>query len=95
MKHIVFLSVLPNLQLSLRFDDGEEGVLDLSGEPRTGVFEAWNDPDHFAKVEIGDSGRSLVWPNEVDLCADSLWLQLTGRAPEEVFPGLASGNVHA
>ncbi len=95
MKRIVHLDVPEHLHVALHFDDGIEGVLDLSHEPRTGVFEAWNDPDYFTKVEISERGRSLVWPDEVDLCADSLWLQLTGRSPEEVFPGLVSDNVHA
>jgi hypothetical protein len=28
------------------------------------------------------------WPGELDLCADSLYTQLTGKSAEEIFPNL-------
>ncbi len=95
MKHITDIKIPSHLHLHLRFDDGVEGELDLSSEPRTGVFESWNDPCYFKRVEIGERGRSLVWPGEVDLCADSLWLQVTESPPESLFPGLRSISLHA
>jgi hypothetical protein len=42
-----------------------------------GVFEPLRHPAHFSAVEIGPSGRTLLWrigKDEVDLCADALWL---------------------
>ncbi|MDA3874786.1 MAG: DUF2442 domain-containing protein [Kiritimatiellae bacterium] len=95
MKHITNIQIPSHLRLHLCFDDGVEGDLDVSNEPRTGVFESWNDPDYFKRVEIGERGRSLVWPGDVDLCADSLWLQLTGKPPEALFPGLQVDSLHA
>ena len=39
-----------------------------------GVFMAMADPDFFVgKMHVDEDGRSLVWPGEVDFCADSLW----------------------
>ena len=29
---------------------------------------------------------------EIELCADSLYLELTGMSAEEVFPGLRTGS---
>ncbi|MCC5851131.1 MAG: DUF2442 domain-containing protein [Verrucomicrobia bacterium] len=95
MKHITDIQIPSHLHLRLRFDDGVEGELDFSDEPRTGVFESWNDPAYFKRVEIGERGRSLVWPGEVDLCADSLWLQVTGSPPETLFPALHVDTIHA
>jgi hypothetical protein len=40
-----------------------------------GVFVPLSDPDTFKKVRVGDSGRSLVWPGDIDFCADALWFE--------------------
>jgi hypothetical protein len=61
--------------------------VDLSALAGKGVFSCWNDYDFFNKVSIGSSGE-LVWGNDVDLCPDSLYLQITGKRPEDIFPAL-------
>ena len=38
-----------------------------------GVCAALGDPGFFAQVRVGERGRSLAWPDEVDFCADALW----------------------
>ena len=88
MKKILSVEVRQPLQIVLSFDDGAEGCLDLSTYPRTGVFSAWDDPAFFSQVSVGQGGRSLEWPDEIDLCADSLWLELTGNSPESIYSGL-------
>jgi hypothetical protein len=40
-----------------------------------GVFTAFADPALFARVSVGERGRSLEWPNEIDFCADALWFE--------------------
>ncbi len=40
-----------------------------------GVFTAFNDPACFAQVSVGERGRSLEWPGEIDFCADALWFE--------------------
>ena len=47
----------------------------------------WTDPAAFARVTIG-SGGELVWDEQVDLCPDALYLQLTGKAPRDILDGL-------
>ena len=51
-----------------------------------GVFGALADPMVFAQVKVGDRGRSLEWPGEIDFCADALWFE---THPEDA-PLLAS-----
>ncbi len=63
---------------------GEVDLSDLAGE---GVFEAWNNQTFFEKVHIG-SNREIKWNDEIELCLDSLYLKLTGKTPEELFPRL-------
>jgi hypothetical protein len=59
-----------------------------------GVFAAWNDPEVFRAVQVGPFGE-LAWGDEIDLCPDSLYLEATGKNPEDVFPALKSDTVHA
>jgi hypothetical protein len=95
MKQISKVEILGHLRLFLTFADGTHGELDFSQEPRTGVFSAWEDPALFSQVAIGDRGRTLVWPGEIDLCADSLWLEITRQPPESIYPGLHAPSSHA
>ena len=44
-----------------------------------GVFAAFVDPAFFARVSVGERGRSLEWPGELDFCADALWFEATRR----------------
>ena len=72
----------------LRYQDGTEGEVDLSEHAGLGVFSAWKDRAVFEAVEVAPGG-SLLWPGDIDLCADSLYLKLTGKQPEDLFPKLA------
>lgn len=47
----------------------------------------WEDPREFARVTIG-SGGELVWNDQIDLDPDALYLTLTGKKPEDIFPKL-------
>ena len=91
---IIDAKALPSFRLGLRFDNGESGEVDLSALAGRGVFEAWNVPMVFESVVITDEG-AVRWPGDIDLCPDSLYLQMTGKKPEEVFPALAHRMSHA
>ena len=86
MKHITAAPPSPDYRLKLRFDDGVAGVVNLSAEVGKGLFAGWKDPQHFASVKIEHGGCSLARPGEIDLCADALYLEITGMKPEELFP---------
>lgn len=50
-----------------------------------GVFAAFTDPAFFAQAHIGERGRSLEWPDEIDFCADALWFETHPEdAPQQV-----------
>jgi hypothetical protein len=51
-----------------------------------GVFRAFADPAFFAQVRIGENGRSLEWPDELDFCADALWFEVhPEEAPQQAW----------
>jgi hypothetical protein len=81
-----------NFRVWLRYDDGTEGEVDLSDVAGQGVFAAWNDVAFFNSVRLGSHG-AIEWGENLDICPDAMYLRLTGKSPEEVFPALKS--VHA
>jgi hypothetical protein len=94
MHKITKIKVLEGYSLELTFDDGVSGTVNLSDLVGKGVFALWQDYDAFKKVCIGSSGE-LVWDEQVDLCPDSLYLKVTGKKPEDIFPALHSEPAHA
>ena len=75
---------LPNYRVYLEFSDGAKGTVDLSDLAGQQVFEIWSDSSVFEKVHIG-SHREIRWNDEIELCADMLYLRLTGKTPEELI----------
>ena len=94
MRRITKVKVLSGYRLELEFDDGVSGTVDLSEAVGTGVFAVWRDPVVFEEVHIGSSGE-LVWGEKIDLCPDSLYLKVTGKKPEDIFPALRDQRTHA
>ena len=78
----------------LRYADGVEGEVDLSHLVGKGVFAAWRDRAFFERVRIG-AGRTIAWNEEIDLCPDALYLRLTEKRPEDLFPALKEQTAHA
>ena len=94
MKQITAILPLPGYKLKLCFNDGVEGVVDLSAEVGKGVFAAWEDVALFNRVRLGDFGEP-VWDGDIDLCPDALYLQITGKTVGELFPLWKQEAAHA
>lgn len=94
MHKITAVKVLEGLRLDLTFDDGVRGTVDLSDLAGKGVFALWLDRSAFEKVRIGSSGE-LAWGDQIDLCPDSLYLRMTGKEPQDIFPSLRHEPTHA
>ena len=77
-----------NYIVHVTFSDGVSGVLDFSEYVGKGVFSQWREYDKFQAVRIGEFGE-LVWDDDLDFCADSLYLKVTGQKPEEYFKSRA------
>jgi hypothetical protein len=94
MPMITQVKVLQGYFLELTFDDGIIGTVDLSDKVGKGVFSMWRDRRSFEQVQIGASGE-LLWGEKVDLCPDALYLKVTGKKPEDLFPALRREHAHA
>ena len=94
MRRVTSVRPTSAFRLELTFDDGASGTVDLSHLAGRGVFHLWLEPGGFEAVRIGDEGE-LAWGDVVDLCPDALYLKMTGRTPESLFPSLEGIKTHA
>ena len=94
MLKISSAKALPDYKIWLQYSDGVEGEVDLSHLVGKGVFSDWKDANVFQTFRV-ENGRSISWTDEIDLCADSLYLEMTGKAPEDIFPKLRMEDVNA
>ena len=67
----------------LRYSDGTAGEVDLSRWVGQGVFAAWNEPGCFERVHIAPH-RAIAWSDELELCPDALYMELTGKTLDEL-----------
>ncbi len=70
---------LPGYRLSVEFDDGVGGEVDLSERLFGPVFEPLEDVDFFARVEVDEFG-AVSWPNGADIAPDALYETLAARS---------------
>ena len=61
--------------LYLRWNNGDEGVVDVSGLIETFRLYAplRHAPELFQQVRLGEHGTDVVWSDAIDMAADTLW----------------------
>lgn len=70
--HTTEVTPLPGYRLSLRFNNGEAGVVDLSGELDGEMFEALRAPEQFSTAYQHPVMRTVAWQNGADLAPEFL-----------------------
>jgi hypothetical protein len=91
---IIEAHVVDRFHVFVRFSEAVSGVVDLSHLAGRGVFRAWEQEGVFEQLSVSAEG-ALQWPGDLDLCPDSIYLQLIGKSAAEVFPALRDSVVHA
>ena len=73
----------------VEFSDGQLGEVDLSEWSDKEVFRRWKERKFFESVHI-DGRKAIAWGKngELDVCADTVYMMLTGTTVEELFPRL-------
>jgi hypothetical protein len=59
-------------RLLLQFTNGEQGMYDCSALLDFGVFKELRDKQYFKRASVENG--TVVWPNEQDICPDTLYL---------------------
>lgn len=80
-------------RLFLRFNDGSEGVVDVSDViPFDGVFSDLRDQATFDRVSVDTQWGTICWPNNLDLAPEPLYERVTGRNPLVARVGVAGAR---
>ncbi|MCX6198520.1 MAG: DUF2442 domain-containing protein [Bacteroidetes bacterium] len=77
------VKALPDYRIWVSFTDGQSGEVSLMNLKGKGVFNAWDKNDLFSKVFVADNGRCIAWNEELEICPNSLYLDLIGKTFEE------------
>jgi hypothetical protein len=72
------VSVVPAakpLTLRIRWDNGSQSLVNVSGPVNTYRFYAplREQEPLFRRVQVGEYGADIVWPDGIDMSADTLW----------------------
>ena len=68
--HVIDATHLGEHRVSVRFNDGTEGEIDLSQSLDGPIFEPLRDVDYFRRFSI--EGHTLAWPNGADFAPEYL-----------------------
>ena len=74
---------LEGYRIWLHYEDGVAGEVDLSHLAEATAFKRWQDRRFFESVGIG-AGGTVEWDDDVALCGDALYLELTGQVNQPV-----------
>jgi hypothetical protein len=80
---VVEARALPNYRVWVRFEDGVEGVADLSHLAGHGVFKRWvENPAEFERVSVDPESGTIIWPGGLDVAPDRLYQDVVGATPQ-------------
>ena len=80
--HVTHAKPLDGYRVEVGFDDGREGIADLTDALKGPMFESLKDPDVFRKFRIDEELQTMVWPNGTDLAPEYLYYQAFRDDPE-------------
>ena len=85
--HLVSARYIGNYQVEVCFNDGRQGIADLSNIFTGPVFKPLKDPEMFAQLRLDKELDTLVWPNGADLAPEYLYFRAFRNEPglEEKF----------
>ena len=80
LKDISSVQPLENYQLHLKFEDNQEGVVDISQLIEfTGIFAPLQDLTYFNQVKLNPEWGTIYWENGADLDPDVLYSMVTNQ----------------
>lgn len=68
------IKVLDGFRIFLKFEDQQEGVVDLTGIiKKGGVFTKLQERNQFEQAYIHPDWRILCWPGDIDIAPETLY----------------------
>lgn len=73
---------LPGYKLSVEFEDGVKGTIDLNKWKEKKVFSFWKNENNFRSFKI-TADKKIKWNEDIDMDPDAFYLQLINKTFQE------------
>jgi len=73
MHWVIDASHVGGYRIRVRFENGQEKIVDLSSHLDGSVFEPLKDPSYFRRFSVNRNIDTIVWPNDADFSPDFLY----------------------
>jgi hypothetical protein len=79
------IKAIAKYKLRIRFEDGTEGIYDISDLAGHGVFKIWDVDNNFFKAVINQESGAISWPGEIDIDTINAYCTIKGITPDKYF----------
>jgi hypothetical protein len=73
MHYVIEATYLSGYELAVRFENGQEKLVDLAPHLDGPVFEPLKDPQFFRRFTVNPDIDTVTWPNHADFSPDFLY----------------------
>jgi len=80
MLEVTAADYIEQFRIRVRFNNGEEGIVDLADSLWGPMFEPLKDPAEFRRFEVSDVLHTIQWENDADLAPEYLYQKMTEQA---------------
>jgi hypothetical protein len=80
MLEVVDAKYIDGYKIHVRFNNGEEGVVDLTESLWGPVFEPLKDPVGFQRFEVSKLYHTITWENGADLAPEYIYEKMIEQA---------------
>ena len=72
------VKAIDKYRLQIEFNDGTNGIYDVSSLAGTPVFKPWGNEGVFFKVFINPDNNAIAWNNEMEIDTVTAYLEIKG-----------------
>ena len=80
--HVNTAEYVDGFKIKLAFNDGKEGIADLTDALVGPVFDCLKNQKEFTRFQVDKELDTIVWPNGADLAPEYLYFQAFKNDPE-------------
>ena len=80
--HVTKARPLDSYRVEVCFDDGRQGIADLTEALEGPAFESLKEPEAFRRFWVDKELQTIVWPNGADLAPEYIYYQAFRNEPE-------------
>ena len=81
----IAVKALKDYKIWVKYSDGTAGIVSLAHLVSKGVFKSWENYENFEKIKIDTESHAISWGQDMDICPDTIYFEISGIDPEKYF----------